>query len=467
MKKAAIVFLLAGVIFACNQNQNDDGVGSPSPSADNMIFCDSGSANSLCSYLPIDVDTSFSVGYDSDLDSARQRLFDMFSWQTFVALNWPSNAAGQPIGSGIESYPDSARVWETYQDPAQVFNTSTQQLMLHLGSAKQDGIKFFYMDSKAPQALSSIHGFKEADGHPLIDRNLNFTLYEIKMNPTEVKFVTTYKLTTKDSIYSYWASHNNEFNLPASDSATGDPGTIEVKASWRMLYPAQGDDTSRFYCRNALVYIDSAHTVNGKPLLIKVKVGLVGMHIVRKTAKFGVRQIWSTFEHIDNTPDNAQEAQMNTKKKWSYYNQLCLNCVPNDTPAFQVGDNQVYKWDSAAPYAARYAVSAPSQPALGKFGTQAVRVYPIYYYTEKINQAWRAKLKGSVWANYRLIGSQWQLAESFPPPNAPAMLGNTTLETYIQPTASCITCHGDFAAINFKGNKILTDMSFIFPVYAK
>lgn len=468
MKKAAIVLLIAGVIFACNQMQNDDDdISSPSPSADNMVFCDSGSASVICSYLPIDVDTVFGVGYDSDLDSARQRLFDVFSWQTFVALNWPANAAGNPIGKHINSYPDAPRVWETYQDPSVVFGGGSQELLLHAGSAKQENMKFFYMDSKSPKALMPVRGFKEADGHPLIDRNLNFTLYEIKMNPTEVNFVTTYKLTTKDSIYSYWQSHNNEFKLPPSDSATRDPGTIEIKAAWRMLFPNKGDDTNRYYCRNALIYIDSAHTTNHKLLLVRAKVGLVGLHIIRKTAKFGERMIWTTFEHIDNTPDSPQEAQMNPNKKWSYYNSLCVNCVPNDTPAFQNGDNKIYRWDPDTPYARRYAVNAPSQPQIGKFGTQAVRVYPIYQYTEAISNVWRAKLKGTIWANYRLIGSQWQLAESFPPPNAPALLGNTTLETYIQPTASCITCHGDFASFDFKGNKIMTDMSFIFPIHAK
>jgi hypothetical protein len=61
---------------------------------------------------------------------------------------------------------------------------------------------------------------------------------------------------------------------------------IEIKASWRILLPATGDDTSRYYCRKATIFIDSLHTRNHKPLLItNVTVGMVGMHIVRKTAK--------------------------------------------------------------------------------------------------------------------------------------------------------------------------------------
>ncbi len=459
MKKLIIVLLLAGIVYACNQMQDD--TATPPYSGPGTKFCDSGS-NVLCSYLPVDVDTTFSVGYDSFLDSVRQPPFDQFSWQTFVALNWPANSSGNPIGNSIGDNPDSMRVWEYYTDPAEVFGAANSTLLMHLGNAKQSHVKFFFRDSKSPNQLLPVKGFREADGHPLIDRNLNFALYEIKMNPTEVSFVTTYNLTTKANIETYYKAHNNEFKLPSSDSTNGNPGTIEIKAAWRILDVSKGDDTTRFYCRNAIIYIDSAHVVNNKPLVIHAKVGLVGMHIIRKTQKFGM-MIWSTFEHIDNTPDSPQEAQMDNKKKWSFYNPECLNCVPNDTPAFQEGDNKRYRWDSVAPYAARYAVKAPSQVTAHPFGTQAVRVYPIYEYTNRINEAWRAKLKGTVWYNYRLIGSQWQSAETFPPPNAPALLGNTTLETYIQPTASCITCHGD---AGFKapsgGFTIKTDLSFIF-----
>ena len=466
MKKLFVILLFAGMVFACNQMQDDSS--NTTYNGPGTKFCDSGSGKSLCSYLPIDVDTTFGVGYDSFLDSVRQPPFDQFSWQTFVALNWPANSQGTAIGNSIGDYPDSMRVWEYYTDPAVVFSSggaenTSGDLVLRLNGAKQENIKFFYMDSKSPHALVQVKGFKEADGHPLIDRNLNFALYEIKMNPTEVNFVTTYHLTTVDSIAAYYKSHNNQFALPMSDSATGDPGSIEIKASWRILDTSKGDDPSRFYTRNAIVYIDSAHVVNGKPLSFRAKVGLVGMHIVRKTKKFQM-MIWSTFEHIDNTPDSPQEAQMDLNHRWSFYNAKCLNCALNDTPVFQ--DNEAkYRWDSTPPWAKRYGVTAPSQPG-DTFGTQVSRMFPIYKYTNQINNGWRAQLKGTVWANYRLIGSQWQSAETFPPPNAPALLGNSTLETYIQSFASCISCHGG-AEVKYKGERIPTDLSFIFGSYAR
>jgi hypothetical protein len=343
-----------------------------------------------------------------------------------------------------------------------------QDLILHHDNATATGEKFFYKASKSSGRINILTGFEEADGHPLIDRNLNFALYAINISPAEVNFITANKLTTVNGIGAYFLKNNNQFVLPPSDSATKTQGMAEIKTSWRILDPSKGDDTSRFYCRNALVYIDSSHSRNGKPILFKAKVGLVGMHIFRITSRFGLG-VWSTFEHIDNTPESLQQAQDIRNRQWSFYNPQCLNCPLNQAPAFINNENK-YMWDPMPPYAAKYAVSAPSQPNSGKFGTQVVREFPVFSMTDYINRLWQTKLKGTVWANYKLIGSQWQDAESFPPPNAPALLANSTLETYIQKDASCISCHS-FASVNFVKKpgdtlKIKTDLSFLFPVYA-
>nr|WP_294941801.1 hypothetical protein [uncultured Mucilaginibacter sp.] len=475
MKKFLVIVVIFGLLLACKYFQSHTvGGGAPIYNA----FCDSTQADNPCSVVPYDVNETMSLGYDSFLDSLHQIPFDVFSWQTFIALNWPANAAGNPIGTSVNDSLGAQRVWEHYQDPAEVFGTSVPLLNLRLSEAKKGGQKFLYLDSKAPHALAAvasinandINGFQEADGHPLIDRNLNFALYEIKMNPVETKFTLDNKLTTTQGIYNAGIKTHNAIDLPASNSTTKNLGIIEIKASWRILLPATGDDTSRYYCRKATIFIDSLHTRNHQPLLItNVTVGLVGMHIVRKTAKVSANQIWSTFEHIDNTPDDAQQAQM-SNRQWSFYNPDCLNCTPNAAPDTIKGDNKQYMWQPNMPYARDYAVGAPGQQLKrDSFGTQALRLYPVYRYTEMVNQLWQAKLKGSVWANYRLIGTQWQQSEIAASPTAPHFLGNTTLETFIQADASCISCHKSYASVLYNGNKdtITTDMSFIFPVYAR
>ena len=472
MKKTVIIIILliGVVVYACTRgNKSSDSSG-----IYNVFSNNPASPNELSSQLPIDVNEVFpGNGYDSFLDSIHQPPIDVFSWQTFVALNWPANASGQPIKGSITDSANAPRVWEYYSDPAEVFGHSTTGLTLRLGVAKKNGQKFFYMDSKVPHALGTaafidmnkIKGFKEADGHPLIDRNLNFALYEMKINPIETKFVIDSGLTTVEGIAEYGKHNGNTINLPASDSVTNNVGSMEIKAAWRILIPSLGDDTTRYYCRRATIFMDSSKTRNHKPLIVtNVRVGLVGLHIIRKTHKLTGNEIWSTFEHIDNTPDNPQEAQM-SNRQWSFYNPACINCIPNAIPD-TLKNEHGYLWSDSIPYAKAYGVSSPGQNSGPVYGTQAVRIYPIYKYTEQINKLWQDKLKGTVWANYRLIGSQWLLGEVHPVPTAPNNLANTTLETYIQGSASCIGCHSN-ASVTYKKQNITTDLSWLIALSAK
>lgn len=50
-----------------------------------------------------------------------QKMFDLFSWQAFVGLNWPADDEGNPLPGTIGSSPKSSRVWETYLSPSQIF----------------------------------------------------------------------------------------------------------------------------------------------------------------------------------------------------------------------------------------------------------------------------------------------------------------------------------------------------------
>ena len=50
-----------------------------------------------------------------------QQAFDIFSWASFVALNWPSNPDGTPMDGPITSNPTAPRVWEAYIEATGVF----------------------------------------------------------------------------------------------------------------------------------------------------------------------------------------------------------------------------------------------------------------------------------------------------------------------------------------------------------
>lgn len=421
-------------------------------------FCaDSLQKDKLCAVLPIDVNEKFGFGYTSVLDSNFQPPFDEFSWQTFIALNWPAKESQQGLKDST-----SARVWETYEDPAALFAEGDEKpLFLQVNALSKTGKKVLYLTAKNGHGkIPGLRGFAEADGKPLIDRNLNFTLYEEKVNPEETDFIRKNKLWLDANIDSL-SKKNGGFSLPSS-AAPKKVGALEIKAAWRILDVALGDDPSKFYTRKATIYVPAEQSVSGNAFEVEATVGLVGMHIIRKTAKFS-KMIWSTFEHVDNVPDNQQQAQDQQQiNKWSYYNPGCLNCDVNTPPDTLAGDHGIYKWNTTPPYAKRYGQQVKGEAKGKLFGSQITRVYPVYYRTEQVNRIWQAKLQGTVWANYRLIGSQWTMGgEGFTVPNVPAKLANVTLESFMQNNASCISCH-NYASISYKGKDVKTDFSFLF-----
>ena len=462
---------LAAAIFACTRLAEIPAP--PGPPINNCFCADTTKCGTLCSQLPIDVTEKFGFGYSGPLTPAFQPPFDIFSWQTFIALNWPADSLGNPLDGPISGNTGAPRVWETYADPAQLFDSGNAPLLLSINDAAAKGKKFFYRFSKSAhplrRGLAPSSNFddedEEADGHALIDRNLNFVLFEIRINPDEAKFIRDNKLGTKAGIDAYYQSHGKKFELPSS-SFPATAGSMEIKASWRILNPALGDDTTRFYTRNALISVPAQNSTTGKAFTVQAKVGLVGMHIIRKTNNFSF-MIWSTFEHMDNTPDDVQAAQtaQDTQKRWSFYNVECLTCPVNTAPALLPSDSNHYKWNPTEPYAARYAAAVPGEAGGQKFGSQITRTYPIYYRTQQVNQLWQAQLQGTVWANYRLVGSQWTVANDGSGGkgtiNVPSRLGNTTLESFIQVDASCISCHS-FADVIYNKDTISTDFSFLF-----
>jgi hypothetical protein len=70
-----------------------------------------------------------------------------------------------------------------------------------------------------------------------------------------------------------------------------------------------------------------------------------------------------------------------------------------------------------------------------------------------------------VFANYRLISTQWQTGGA--PQGTPPNVANIVIETYVQtvssggktPSTGCLGCHIDAKAAN---NKTVTDHSFLF-----
>jgi hypothetical protein len=433
-KKTAILAAIAVLVItmACGGSKKTE-TSVMSNNQDSITACNADSLMAqLSPNIPHEVDAVLGLAYNSILPGV-QPCFDIFSWQTFVALNWPADAAGNPLPNFTDSA-QAQRVWEYYQAPSQVFQTNEFLLPFKGPYKMQPGLKGLHQFAtlSSEMAITLPDSIKQATGQPLIDKNLNFVLYEIKMNPDEVNYINTYSLNTTEGQQAFKNDSNSIF-FPTGTYTAG-IGAMEIKSTWKILVSGK-DNFSSYYTRPAVIYVPASQSANKQPLYLKETVGLVAMHIIHKTNRFQT-WVWSSFEHINNAPEKA--GVDTATNIYAFYNPVCKTCKTNAKPP----KANPYVWQIQKPYAANYANIVNSD----SFGTQVVRTNPVYVPTDNINKKMQKKLNNlkSVFANYRLIGSQWAISQDSPPFGlilAPDTLANTTLETYVQNSSCTMTCH--------------------------
>lgn len=406
---------------------------------------------------------SFNVPTDANISNSTtqgqlQADFDLFSWQSFVALNWPADPQqrGFPNTAAFIGDPGPV-VWETFNEKYEVFQpgnpppppppfNNPQQPPASCGATS--GVKVLRMSGKvSAEALSIdvLDEFLQAMAGPLVDTQGNFARYEIRLNLGEWTYINGASLY--NSLLQDAAA---PIDFPSADTNALTTQAIEVKAAWKVLTPAE-IQSNTFYVSQAFVYDPNTQQCTGPTAM-----GLVGLHIAHKTASQS-NWIWSTFEHVSNAPTVPPGTTPPSTGTYNFFNPQCTvngapcttNCVP-------------------AQYAS-LANGAPVCPT-GQPNSQVVRVVPIpdgtgtmpdgspAPNTQALNAQWRFALAGTVWANYQLVSTQW----TFPQTGQiiPSQLTNTTMETYFQgdPFGSCIICH---RTAKTASRQNLADMSFL------
>lgn len=464
---AAVVASLA-CLSACSDDDSSPPSATPTPtpplgsSAEGKIqICAQAPIDQICSFLPHNVIApQFNNGY-SQLGAKEQRPFDNFSWQSFVALNWPATPDGTPIGNDIGAHPEAPRVWRSYPTALEVYDVDELGGPSHRPSVCDglgDDLPIFQAIAKSDHLEHAPAEILQATQQPLIDRNLNYVLYDVRMNSVEEAYLEGSNLNTAAGQAEFQmaggtVSFPQGFYADDSTASGGSVGAIEVKSAWRIL-DENVDRTDRFYTMRARIYVSDSASESGEGFCFPATLGLVGMHIIQRTSgpqNFGLDWIWSTFEHVDNAPladepgDPTSFTAIDTQcappptvtRDYSFYDRQCPSdtCVVNagPTPQPTVG----YLWDTTPPYAKSFATEQT-------YGTQVVRCWKIYDETQEMNGVYRSRLKGTVWENYRLVNTQWQGGIEDPVNengNIPRFLGNAVLETYIQGDSSCLQCH--------------------------
>ena len=369
--------------------------------------------------------------------TASQQDFDFYSWQLFVALNWPAESGqrgqancAQPIGA------KGPVVWQTYKTAEQIF----------LPDAKNPGA---WNAGEVDTSLSTINVsvlkntgivnmVDQAVGGWLIDQRGNPTYYAIYANKTSYDYIVNNNFYNADIV-----GKANNINFP--DNAT------EIKASWRML--TKDDDASRYLTMPAQVDIfDAQGQPTGKTQAATL--GLVGLHIATKATGYP-QWIWSTFEQVDNVPpkENVDGKWVDKPVDGVFYSYFNSKASPGDINhsacLWQQQENQL--------------VCVPKPGMTFSTPNPLNRVTPIAADTQKANDVAQKNLAQTVFQYYQLVTTQRPLMPDNPSnplgQPTPAISANVTMESYIQPNSSCMNCHSMATPVN---SAYRSDFSYLF-----
>jgi hypothetical protein len=409
----------------------------------------------LSSKPPFDV----TAGSDTSLNGL-QEAFDVFSWNSFIALNWPAAPDGSPNSAqkpGAAPSGDNDTVWEHWVESSSIIVPPGQtpsfnpppEIPAACKSLAKPGLRVLRQVGKTPGLLTDAN--QPFDTGPLIDQSGVYSRFEIRVNQDMFNYILNNRLYSKAGQKAF----TPPVNFPCGRMGA-EVGAIMVKAAWKIMGPA--DDPSQFHTTQALVYTPDVNGGSAGSCSLQTA-GLVGLHIAHKTSH-APQWIWSTFEHVKNVPTDTDVKNGTLQEKYNFFDPKCHDCPVN----------------KAAP--------RPWNPATKGPPTQAVRISVIPP-TARDSAASRdtaahrllaAVNRKSVWQYYELISTQWpadagntstcKTNPADPSGNpAPIFLANSTMETFVQGTvegvsSSCILCHNN-AAMAVGGSRGFSDFTYI------
>ncbi|MGB3179863.1 MAG: hypothetical protein WBB45_00630 [Cyclobacteriaceae bacterium] len=485
-KSAAVLLYLSVCLMAVGCAQS-------ASTADNVTGTElAGSADITCDCYSQSILYNVPITFNGDVPGDLNQFMDQsqancFAWQTFISLNWPvesNQTFGQP---GDESFVQ----WETYMPSDVLFNqegtapppwgtTTTAEDDQNLKSSGlqmvRPQVKLLshtskFTDQGAEDEDATIMKMVPGQAAPfdkpnwLGAQNSTNLWYQILVNKDYYDFINS------TGYYNARVQHDSvrkgvAINFPQGQYQ-GAVGAIELKAAWMEVTDPENEKWNRYKLSQAVVQ----DATTGK--IKHVTVALAGLHVLHKT-KNQPTWVWATFEHVDNAPDSANvdnepvppygynlySAECQPRKVDLRDSVVTVSCTPNTPPPYYLSQ--------AAPVPVQITRKNPIDPADA----------------EPINKMMRdsiaKKFPGSVWQYYELVDVIWSQAFQ-PDPTTPVkiprklnessmlsgavIVANTTMESYVQGTNTCTSCHkfGSIApfAPDSVNNNVFGDFSFI------
>jgi hypothetical protein len=407
-----------------------------------------------------------------------QKGFDLYSWLTFIALNSPDHG---PI---TQARPDTPTQWErSWEDKLSLIQLSDVMRVDANDPSNRSRVIPPNCRAQYKPGMMVVNMSEETYNQPfktgpLIDQHGNYALFDILMNKDMFDFIVKHGLYSKAQQES---AENSELKIdfPAGNNAADMPGAIMIKVAWRILTPQ--DDKSKFHTADALVSMPATPDETSEPPCLHETLGLVGFHVAHKTTT-RLQWIWTTFEHVDNAPDQRDIETRSLKSSYNFFDPSCnsAKCPVNGTPP--------RPWKPNPALHLKFSSS---------FHSQIVRVIPIENETRKLNKVFQSILGNSVWANYELVSTQWpsdrDCGKQTDPANsgapmapatafgkepdmtcapAPTFLANSTLETFSQgetplASSSCMACHGNAVSFQRRQHQDQREQRTVTPFFSQ
>jgi hypothetical protein len=462
---ATALCLLAIAILIVKPSRPVHAASTPATTAPAVITCaDSRAVGVSPALVPTSIDSTCAVIPSEVAGIKAQPSMDVYAWLAFVSANWPSDptTCSADTNASILTAPPSP-VWLTFNSDASLFvpkgmtpakwcpqasaggklltaaavreGALSAQRMAKIAllpaavkvvALKYKDVSLYLVHNAKGEALeesSKLSGaavpddlkrILQATREPIVDQNGRFARYGINVSQAEYQYLLDNNL---------WTSAGQDaapsISFPAGQR-NGPIGSIEYKSAWKIL--GKGDDPSHFFTQEAIIYNDQPLCPKGQkcpdpepsPEKQPVLVGLIGLHIVHKTAS-NTGWVWATFEQDEN----------DTK---SFFNPHCVSCAVNTPPTLQ-------------PYRELDAQGHPLNPPTQ---IKSIPTDPDDTNASELNTTFQGYLKGTPWAHYKLVSAQW-MGEFSVTPFKPQQMGNNVMETYVTPgpsTYGCLQCHG-------------------------